>query len=191
LRTAQERSAATLYTASAFAFRLKRVEEAGFLFYVARIRAQFDKQLFPPIGKGGDNPMLVFGALREEVGNVVNPAVMGEPKLFARVLQRVKEWSPEVAGGYKPGWEYSKSGERARADATAKDAKEQFLAAMGGTCALLQDGQYFTASTIVKDYNRKTGADRPSKDAFDAAWRTMEKIEAEKGIQGITSKLKR
>ncbi|MCX6952432.1 MAG: hypothetical protein NTV51_09740, partial [Verrucomicrobia bacterium] len=93
-------SAVMLYTASGVALREKRLEDSGFLFYVARFRAQFDKELFPPTGTGGDSPMVLFGALQQQLGGVVNPALMAEPKVFAKVLARVKSWKPEVPNGY-------------------------------------------------------------------------------------------
>jgi len=184
-------SAVILYTASGVAFREKQIEDSGFLFYVARFRAQFDKELFPPTGTGGDSPMVLFGALQQQLGSVVNPALLAEPKVFARVLARVKSWNPEVAADYSPGWAFSKKGSKELAEASIKDGRAKFLDGMGGICTLLQDDAYFAAFKIGQDYNLKQGSERPTKEAFDASMKTMERIEGEKGIQGIASKTKR
>lgn len=184
-------SAVLLYTASGVALREKRLEDAGYLFYVARFRALFDKELFPPTGTGGDSPMVMFGALQQTLGETVNPALMAEPKIFAKVLTKVKSWTPQVASSYQPGWPYAKSGSKSAAEAALKDGKKKFLDGMGGICELLQDEAYFAAFRIGQNYNFKRGADRPSKEAFDAAFATMERIEREKGIQGIASKNKK
>src|SRR4051812_22996446 len=73
-------SAVILYTASSVALREGHLEDAGFLYYVARFRAQFDKELFPPTGTGGNSPMVLFGALQQQLGQVVSPLLMAEPK---------------------------------------------------------------------------------------------------------------
>src|SRR4051794_20472637 len=79
-------SAVLLYTSSGVALREKRLEDSGCLFYVARFRAQFDKEMFPPTGVGGDSPMVLIGALQQQLGSAVNPALMAEPKVFSNVL---------------------------------------------------------------------------------------------------------
>ncbi|MEY2878042.1 MAG: hypothetical protein RLZZ15_422 [Verrucomicrobiota bacterium] len=184
-------SAVMLYTASGVALREKRLEDSGFLFYVARFRAQFDRELFPPTGTGGDSPMVLFGALQQQLGSVVNPALMAEPKVFAKVLARVRSWRPEVPNGYLPGWEFSQKESPKKAEASIQDGRTKFLDGMGGICTLLQDDAYFAAFKIAQDYNLKPRAEKPTKEAFDAAMKMMERIESEKGIQGVATKTKK
>jgi hypothetical protein len=187
----QSVSAVLLYTAAGVAWREKRLEDAGYLFYVARFRVQFDKEMFPPTGTGGDSPLVAFGALQQQLGSVINPAVMAEPKTFAQVLARVKTWTAEAGATYEPGWAFSKRASEEQAAGSLQRAKTQFLAGMEGICTLLQDDAYFAAFRIGQDYNLKRGPERPSKEAFDAARATMERIESEKGIQGIASKTRK
>jgi hypothetical protein len=191
LTNSESVSAVPLYTASGVALREKQLEDAGYLFYVARFRAQFDKEMFPPTETGGNSPMVAFGALQQQLGGAVNPALMAEPKVFSKVLTSVKSWTPRVASTYNPGWLSSKKGSQEQAEASLQDGKKKFLEGMGGICTLLQDHAYFAAFRVGQDYNLKRGSERPSQEAYDAAMKTMERIETEKGIQGIASKRKK
>lgn len=184
-------SAVLLYTASGVALRERQLEDAGFLFYVARFRAQFDKALFPPTGTGGNSPMVLFGALQQQLGSAINPALMGEPQVFAKVLARVKSWQPKVPEGYAPGWEFSQKENEEKAAASIQEGRAKFLDGMGGICALLQDDEYFAAFKVAQAYNSKPPAEKPTKEAFDTAMKTMSRVEKEKGIQGLATMTKR
>jgi hypothetical protein len=180
-------SAAILYTASSVAFGENRLEDAGFLFYIARFRVRFDKAMFPPTGTGGNSPMLAFAALQQQLGSVLNPTLMAEPKVFARVLERVKPWTPKLTGLYKPGWDFAAKGNESSARAEFEDGKKEFLKGLGGICELLQDPAYFAAFRVVQDYSLKFDSSRPKKESCDAALETMGKIEKAKGIEGVSS----
>lgn len=184
-------SATVLYSAVGAAVREKRLEDAGFLYYIARFRAQFDKELFPPAASGEDSPLPALGALQQQWGGVINPAIMANPKAFENVLARVRAWSPKVTADYHPGWEYSKRASEEQAAAVMKSSRMQFLDVMGGLCALLQDGAYFAAFRISQEYNMKRGPERPAQDAYNTAVLTMERIEKEKGIPGIAAQAKK
>ncbi len=180
-------SAAVLYSAVSVAVREKRVEDAAFLFYIARFRGQFDADLFPSVGKGGDSPLTALSALQQQWGSVINPVVMGNPPMFATVLARVKAWAPAVPEDYQPGWQYTGRGEEGRARAAMEGPRTQFLDSMGGLCTLLQDPAYFTAFRTGQDYNTLRNRSRPTMQAFQEAMQTMARIEKEKGIQGIAA----
>lgn len=189
LSSSEHYSAGILYVACAVAFNKKRLEDAGFLLYVARFRSRFDKALFPPRGTGGNNPMLACGAAHQQLGEVVNPAITAEPKVYARVLDRVKSWKPQVAADYHPGWEYLKRESEKKAEEAVADNRKQVINGMTGTCTLLQDATYFKAFRTGQDYNLMwdSNTNRPSRAAYDAALETMARIETEKGIPGIAT----
>lgn len=180
-------SAAVLYSAVSVAVREKRVEDAGFLFYIARFRAQFDSELFPAVSQGANSPLTSLSALQQQWGSVINPAVMGSPTTFATVLARVKAWTPAVVEGYHPGWQYAGRGEEGRARAAMENTRRQFLESMNGLCTLLQDPTYFAAFRTGQDYNTLRGARRPTAQEYQEAMQTMTRIEKEKGIPGIAS----
>jgi hypothetical protein len=189
LKTPENFTAVILYAAGGLAFREKRLEDAGFLFYVAQLRRRYDNALFPPRGTGGNSPMLALGAMNQELGAVINPAMMAEPKVYAKALDRVKSWKPNVLPNYDPGWEYSKKGSQKQVEEAFAETRKDFMEHMNGLCTLLLDDAYFRAFKTAQDYNLKMNNDtnRPSKEMNDAAIHTMQRIEKEKGIEGITS----
>jgi hypothetical protein len=180
-------SAAVLYYASAVALREKKMEDAGFLFSVAQLRADIDRHVFTPKGTGGDDPAVAFGALNEQIGSVLNPPLMREPKAFARDLERVKTWKAQFPAGYSPGYEYTSRLDDAAAEKIYADDLKSFLGVMMGPCTLLQDDAYFAAFKTVQDFNLKLGVDRPSQKAYDKAMETMRQIEKKKGIKGMAT----
>jgi hypothetical protein len=189
LATPEKFSALILYNACGVAFHEKRLEDAGFLLYVAQLRTRFDKAMFPPTGTGGNNPMLALAAINQQLSEVVNPAIMREPKVFAKILARVKSWNPKVAAAYEPGWEYSKKESEKHAEDAVAENRKEFMYHMNGMSTLLSDGAYSSAFILVQDYNLRLNGDtnRPSKEAYDAAIQTIKRIEKEKGINAITS----
>jgi hypothetical protein len=186
LETPDEYSPLILFTAAALALHERRLEDSGFLFYAAQMRAHFDKECFPPKGQGGNDPLLVYGALSEEIGSEVNPAVMGEPKVFERVLARLKKWTPKASRGYDPGYEFVKrKAEKESLEAT-KPSRTKFIEGMSGVCTLLKDPEYFAAMKVLQAYNFSPRDKRPPKEVYDRAQKTLRRIENEKGIEGIS-----
>ena len=180
-------SAAVLFIASTVAFRQKQVEDAAFLMYLGEIRVQFDHALFPPKENVDADPISTYTALQQQLGSRVNPAIMEEPRLFAKVLAKVKNWSPKIAEGYGPGWEYAKIGNPKEAEAALATAKAEFLKTMGGLCTLLQDRAYFAAFKTVRNFSLKSGKGGPSQQAYESAIQTMKRIERDKGIYGFAT----
>jgi hypothetical protein len=189
VKRSQECSADILYIACNVALRQKRLEDAGFLFYIAPFRAKFDSVLFPPKQNGADDPMLAYAETRATLGPVLNPEIIRQPKVYTGALARVKSWQPKVAESYTPWWEYSqKTTPKQAEEAIAKDRAE-FMQHMSGLGKLLQDQSYFAALKTAQDYNLKLSNDktRPSEESYQAALRTMERIEKEKGIEGLAA----
>ncbi len=185
-------SAGILYMSCSVALRLHRLEDAGFLFYAANIRTEFDKALFPPVGKRGDNPLIALGLLQTEMGNRLSPALMSEPQLFARVAAKVKSWKPRVPSGFEPGWDYSRKTNEKQAEGVMAEARKEVVAQLSDLSRLLQDATYFAAFKIAQDYNLKAPNEsgRPTKSAYDAACQTMEQIERQKQIVGFAAAIK-
>jgi hypothetical protein len=75
-------------------------EDSAFLFYAGQLRARFDQKCFPAKGTGGDSPFLAYAALSQSLGSTINPAVMAEPKAFAKAIDRLKNWSPKAPKEY-------------------------------------------------------------------------------------------
>ncbi len=191
LRESGTNPAHILFIASGLALRENRHEDAGFLFHIAGLRAQYDTALFPPTGTGGDSPMVALGALRHQMGAVINPALIVEPKSLLRALDRVNSWQPRAPRNYQPGYEFSVRGDERLATTTLQTKKRELINSMRGLATLMLDQTYFDAFKTGQSYNLTRGPDRPSREVYDAALATMLRIETEKGIEGTATQMKR
>lgn len=173
LKAPEERSALILYASAGAASKEKRLEDAGFLFYAAQLRAQFDKKCFPPKYKGGDSPFVLYSALSEQLGSGINPAIMADPKAFAKVTERIKAWNPTASKDYNPGYEFTERKTEKEARDAAKPNRTEFISRMSDLSALLNDAEYFTAFRVVQAYNLTRDNKRPTKEANDKATETL------------------
>jgi hypothetical protein len=187
LARAQEAPAMHLFIASAVALQTKALEDAAYLFYAAQMRTRYDLTRFPPKGTGADSPGVALGAMSQQLGAEINPAVMREPATFAKVVTRVQAWKPSVPSGYSPGWEYTAVRE-ADAQRQFTEHREGFTRQMGGLSTLLNDSEYFRAFKVLQDYNfspydeQQKPARLSEKKSAEAK---MLEIETARGIEGI------
>jgi hypothetical protein len=173
-----------LVMASNTALRMKRVEDAAFLFYAAQIRATFDFDRYEISSRpDGNNAATYLGFLVQTTGQGVNPAIQRQPKQFAAVIQRIEAWEviPSDKAFY-PEFEEAKGFKVAREGwpALAQSIKSEFLELFGRRYArLLNDPEYFKAFQVVQDANFSAKEpDDATLKRVDAATKTMEKIEA-------------
>jgi hypothetical protein len=185
LKTPDKFSALILYTGAGVAFKEKRLEDSAFLFYAAQLRARFDQKCFPPKETGGDDPFLVYSVLSQELGSVINPAIMAEPKTFAKAIDRVKAWTPKASKEYTPGYEFTHRLPEESALLAAKPNRDEFLGGMGGLAVLLNDAEYFAAFRVSQAYNLTRDDKRPTKEQNEKATETMKRIEKRRGLKGF------
>ena len=177
-----ERSALVLLVAAAIAFNSERLEDSAFLFYAGQLRLRFDEQCFPPKPIDDQNPVHLMRGYATEIGAKINPAVMHEPPLFSKALARVARWRPAAPSGYQPGYEFDQRLTEEAARAAAEPNRVEFLSRMGDMATLLNDEEYFSATQVVKNLC-VVGEDRlPTKEEYEAAEKTLVRIEKEKGI---------
>lgn len=188
LKKPDECSALLLYTGAGVAFKEKKLEDAAFLFYAGQLRARFDQKCFPPQGTGGDNPFVLFAALSRTLGSSINPAVMAEPEIFSKALERIGKWSPKAPDGYSPGYKFKERLSEKDAHEAAGPNRIEFLARMGELSKLLSDAEYFAAYQVVRAHNLATGDNRPTAEEYENATAKMKRIETEKGLKGFFSK---
>lgn len=191
LSDAEHMSAMVLYLAAAEGLKSGQLSEAGFLFYAARIRGVFDQALFPPTGTGGNSPQVLLGALQQQIGLSLNPALMSDPKAYAAAVGRVKAWNPSAPENYDPGWEHKGRTTLELAERAIREMRQKFIEQMVGMSTLLNDPDDFAATRVVQKYNLATASPRPTKADYDAAITTMAEIEKSKGIPGPGSRLKK
>jgi hypothetical protein len=134
-----------LFMVSMGALELKRIDDAGFLYYAGQLRARVDQQRFPPVGTGGGSPMVAIGALRQVIGAEINPAIMREPTVLAAVLTRLDAWSVGTAPGYDPGWEYTTARTAADVKALTDTVKAEYLRGGREILSLITIPEYLAA----------------------------------------------
>ncbi|MGE0537048.1 MAG: hypothetical protein AB7O68_18895 [Pirellulales bacterium] len=189
LARADGHSAGLLYMTAGAAFRDMHLEDSAFLFYAARLRAQFDRECFPATGTGGDSPFVAFNALAQELGQRINPAIMAKPEMFAKVIDRLKQWEPKAPEDYDPGYDYSeRKSEEAAIQATA-ESRKTYVDGLSDLSTLLQDVDYFAAFKVMQAYNLGPLKDRPSDEEYAQAVETIKRIEKEKGIDALGNSL--
>jgi len=182
LQQPDERSALVLLVAAAIAFNSERLEDSAFLFYAGQLRLRFDEQCFPPKEINGQNPVHLMRGYAVELGAKINPAVMGEPQTFSKALARVARWRPRAASGYQPGYKFNRRLTEEAARAAADPNRVEFLSRMGDMATLLNDEEYFSATQVVKNLCVASEDRLPTKDEYEAALKTLARIEKEKGI---------
>ena len=178
-------SAINLFMGAGIAFKEKKFKEAAFLFYIAKFRAQFDKDLFPPTGTGGNSPMVLFGALSHQMGSAINPEIMKRPSEYSKAIELASNWLPRVPSDYHPGWEYEEKGDIAECIDALKLSIADFNKGMNGFASLLNDPEYFEAFRTVQDYNLIFDDTRPSEEEKEKAIAKMTEIEKRKNIRGM------
>jgi hypothetical protein len=188
LKTPDEYSADVLYAGAGVAFKEKRLEDSAFLFYAGQLRARFDQKCFPAKGTGGDSPFLAYAALSQSLGSTINPAVMAEPKAFAKAIDRLKNWSPKAPKEYTPGYEFTERLSEKDAHEAARPNRTEFLSRMGDLSTLLNDAEYFAAFRVIQAYKLACGDKRPTKEENEKATETMKRIEKDKNLKGFFSK---
>ena len=182
LQQPDERSALVLLVAAAIAFNSEQLEDTAFLFYAGQLRLRFDEQCFPPKLMNGQNPIHLMRGYAAELGSKINPAVMHEPPLFSRALARVARWRPRTPSGYQPGYEFDQRLTEEAARAAAEPNRVEFLSRMGDMTTLLNDEEYFSATQVVKNLCAASEDRLPTKDEYEAALKTLVRIEKEKGV---------
>jgi DKNYY family len=187
----------TLFFAARNALRESRIEDAGFYFYAAEIRASADLRVYEPVGVGGNSPGVCLAAIRETLGVPINPVVMRDRRALSRIVARLSKWTPVFEPGYNPGWEYKSTLPELQRMTAVKAAKTP-LAHLQALSELLQDDAYFAAFKTVQDYNltdrtlvRPDPGGAPlqsgksasvSEDEYKSAMAELERIENTRGI---------
>lgn len=140
-----------LLMASMAALSLKRLEDAGFLFYAGQLRTRVDQQRFPAVGKGGSDPAVAIGALMQIIGAEINPAIMRDPATFAAVLDRLEKWNADTAPGYDPGWTYANAPSAAEAAKIIETVRAEYLRGGRGALSLVKVPEYLAALRESED----------------------------------------
>lgn len=174
---AENANTVALLVAAGSAQSAGNLEDAGFLFFSAQARYQIDKQVYPPVGKGGNSPGVLKASLSFAVGQSIIPAVTGDPTVYANVIARLSKWTPEFGKDYDPGWEFEKSlGQEAAEDIVAATRKAM-LTPLQHKAKLLGNEEYRALTEVVGE-------------AQAVERRYWAAVEANRGLDGIAEELK-
>lgn len=184
----------TMYMAAAVACKAGKLEDAAFLYYAAQMRARFDVQRFRVTGGGGVGSL--YGALSNQVGELVNPAIVRDPQALAAALTRVEGWNVQPSGSYDPGW---KVGDSAKMNgdeeaALSKALKDDAMSHLRPMSALLSDPEYFSAFMTFQAFNLAPFKEQQDPNRItekERAEETLLKIENDKKLSYLTGILKR
>jgi hypothetical protein len=149
------------FTASGLAYSEGAVERAALLFYLGQIRAAIDLKAYKPTETGGNSPVVAISALTHSLGAYINPAVMRNREMFARVVGRVAEWTPTYSPTYSPGWKHDSEVSKAEFESQAQKIKTHWLNQMNDTKRLLEDDEYFRLVRLMQDFNFRSAERMP------------------------------
>jgi hypothetical protein len=165
---------------------LSRLEDAGFLYNAASIRARHDLMRFPPTAKGGDSPGVYMAFLCQNAGQAINPALVDVPATYVAVTKRLDAWNCAIDTGYRPPWEFGNPPADSDA-ATCSKQQRPHLEMMDDIAAPLQIPEYAAAFAIDKRFNLSLNPSADDRTKSDAALATMRKIETEQHRKGFAS----
>lgn len=187
LEHADEYQSLTLIMAAGAAFAEHPLEDSAFLLYAGELRADFDRECFPPEGTGGNSPFLVHTALFQQYGSSINPVLMARPDVLNKVANRLKKWTPKAPNDYDPGYFFVERKSEQEALKATKPDRTRLISQMEGLATLLNDAEYSAALRVVRAYNSASEAQKPTKEAYNQAVETMRRIEKDKEIEGFIS----
>lgn len=131
-----------LNVAAASALKANQVDDAAFYFFAAQVRYAIDKEVFPPVEKGGNSPGILKAALSASIGPAVLEALAKDSGGYAKVATRLSAWSPSVAEGHDPGWKYENRLDEAAAAAIVAARLSDVLVTVKAKASLYNDAEY-------------------------------------------------
>ncbi len=156
------------------------LEEAGVEYLKSQLRYALDRTLFPPAGKGGDDPGVLRAALSSvfDTHSIMNK-LEAQPDVFLKVVKRMETWSPDYPADYDPGWKYTHRLDAAAIVRQVTDAREKLLPALRKKATLLNDPRYRDALVKLKETEKQRYADPASlsrREHFDVLARERTKL---------------
>lgn len=178
----------SLLLAANTALKLKRLEDAGFLYNAAQIRRTADLARFPPLPEERDW-LQRMDALRIETGNHINTSLLDEPASYVRVVKRLSRWSCETGKGYLPSWR----SQRQNTDSDCRPVGKERVRAMQDVATLMAIPEYAEAAQLAKYYVTSSASVRSLpglKARYQKALAEMQRIEQDKGLKGLSGRMR-
>lgn len=177
-----------LLLAANSALRLKRVEDAGFLYHAAQVRRAHDLGRFPPLDE--EKPWLQrIDALRVDTGKRVGTALLDAPQAYARVAKRLSGWRCETGKDYLPAWRAQRRG----GDGDCRAATRERAHVLQDIATLMAIPSYAEAARLARYYLDGSPSVRALpglKDQYQGALDEMQRMERSKGLEGLSARMR-
>ncbi len=184
LKNQSQASSLVLFFAARNAMEIGDIQDAGFLFFAAQLRARLDFFRYP---SGASNAQQAIGSVQRVLGEVINPAVMQDPKDYVAILGRIKSWNVVPDGDYSPGWLSKEEKSNDEIKLKAAELKSGLVTYMSNFATLIQIPEYHKAAMDIRTYNTGPIEGNPiSKEHFEAAKNLIKHIEAKKGVSVLS-----
>lgn len=198
---AEEGRAESFIEAAGLAYSEGAVERAALFLYLGQVRAAIDLKAYEPTEIGGNSPIVALDAMQQMAGSYINPAVIRDRDMFARVVARVSFWNPTYSPKYSPGWDFNSEVTKARFDHIVRDEKKRWLKSMSDTTKLLRDDEYYKLILLAQDFNFRHEERKPwdpqgkdvktqvtvSEEEYNDAVSKMKSIEKRLGVASLLS----
>lgn len=186
-RTDTAETTALLLAANS-ALKLKRIDDAGFLYNAAQVRHTQDLARFPPLD--AERPWLQrIDALRVDTGKQVSSALLDTPKAYGRVAKRLASWRCETRQDYLPAWRSRH--QRAAGDCQALSRER--ASALQDIATLMDIPSYAEAARLARYYLNGSASVRALpglKEQYRDALAEMQRIERNKGLYGLSTRMR-
>lgn len=174
----------SLITASLVALQNGHVEDAGFLYFSGQIRARTDLEIYKPLGKGGDSPAALLGAMSHQAGYAINPEVMRDRVAYGKIVDRLKTFIAQYGSGYSPGWEYVSSMADEEAKALFITHRNETTEEMIKVNTILSDDIAYQAVLVIQNCNLGGSPDVNCPELIIDAMQTVRDAESRLGVEG-------
>ncbi len=148
----REDNSLQLVELAARSFKINDKEGAASLLLMAQARKEIDREVYPPIGTGGDSPTLPVYALISMMSKPIMESVRNDPQVAKEVLEKLKGWSPKFSENYEPGWKYTRMVDRERLDEIVEKHKQAVLKPVLNQVKLFSDPRYEEAMEKVSKF---------------------------------------
>jgi hypothetical protein len=182
----RQANATQLFFAARNALQSGRIEDAGFLFYAAQLRAQLDFFRNPSA-----NMQQALGAVRQVMSEAIDPVIIRDPKVYEKIFDRVKIWEIVPLETYSPGWDSNATKTPEEIKGAAASIKQGLVEYMGNGVSLFKIPAYHKAAMTVQSYNFSSPDvrdDSKSRAAYESALSTIRELERDRGISYMGGK---
>jgi hypothetical protein len=181
----EDATAMQLGVAADMSYRAGNLQDAGFLYYAARLRAAQDLEKYPPKDSQSASTNWFLSVVIDGVKIDLLRQLFAQPKTLAEVIKRIEAFDPKEPVGYNPGWDHTRHD--VPADLFAKN-KATLLEDMKPLSELLLLPDYFQAFCVYSEFNNLSEEDQKNPAAIEARAKVaklMKRIEKEKGLHGV------